>query len=47
MVLEGATDSNDLFNLFDVRVAMVDCVMHSSDGGENGLVSGDVIGELD
>ena len=46
-MLEGATDSNDLFNLFDVRVTVINCVMYSSDGGEDGLFSGDVIGELD
>ena len=44
---EGATDSNDLFNLFDVRVATVDVVTHSSDGGEEGLVGGDVVSERD
>ena len=47
MVLEGATNSNDLFNLFDVRVAMVDIVMNSSNGGKEGLVGGDVIGKWD
>ena len=41
------TDSNDLFNLFDVCVAVVDCVTHSSDGGEDGLIGGDVVGEPD
>ena len=46
-MLEGATDSNDLFNLFDVRVAMVDVITHSSDGGKEGLVGGDVISEWD
>ena len=44
---EGSTDLNDLFNLFDVRVATVDIVLYSSDGGEEGLVSGEVIGEGD
>ena len=44
---EGATDLNDLFNLFDVRVAMVDVVMHSSDGGKEGLVGSDVVSKWD
>ena len=47
MVLEGATDLSDLFNLFNIRVAVVDCVTHSSDGGEDGLVGRDVVSELD
>ena len=46
-MLESSTDSNDLFNLFDVHVAVVDCVTHSSDGGEDCLVSCDVVRELD
>ena len=44
-MLEGATNSNDLFNLFDVRVAMVDVVTYSGNGGEEGLVGGDVVSE--
>ena len=43
--MEGMTNSNDLFNLFDVRVATVDIVTHSSDGGEEGLVGSDVVSE--
>ena len=38
---------NDLFDLFDVRVATVDVVAYSSDGGKEGLVGGDVISEWD
>ena len=44
---EGATDSNDLFNLFNVHVATVDVVTHSSDGSEEGLVGGDIVSERD
>ena len=44
---EGATDSNDLFNLFNIRVATVDVVTYSGNGGEKGLVCGDVVGERD
>ena len=44
---EGATNSNDLFNLFDVRVATVDVVTYSSDGGKKGLVGGDIVSEQD
>ena len=46
-MLEGVTDLNDLFNLFDVHVAVVDCVAQSGDGGKDGLVGGGVVGELD
>ena len=46
-MLEGATNSNDLFNLFDVRVAMVGVVTHSSDGSKEGLIGGDVVSEWD
>ena len=45
--MEGSTDLNDLFNLLNVRVAMVDVVMHSSDGGEKGLIGGDIVSEGD
>ena len=38
---------NDLFNLFDVRVAMVGVVTHPNDGGKEGLVGGGVISERD
>ena len=41
------TDSNNLFNLFDVRVAMVDVVSNSSDGREEGLVGCNIISEGD
>ena len=44
---ESSADSNDLFNLLDVRVATVDVVTHSSDGGQEGLVGGDVVSEWD
>ena len=44
---EGATDSNNLFDLLDVHVATVDVVMYSGNGGEEGLVGGDVISEWD
>ena len=46
-MLEGTTDSNNLFNLFDVHVAVVDGVTYSSDGSKDGLVGGDVVSELD
>ena len=45
--MESVTDSNDLFNLFDVCVAVVDCVTHSSDGGKDSLVGGNIVSELD
>ena len=40
---EGASDANDLFDLADVRVAMVDGVSYSGDGGEYCLVGSGVI----
>ena len=46
-VSEGASDADDLFNLADVRVATVDCVTYSSNGGEDGLVGGGVVGDGD
>ena len=36
-MLESATELNDLFDLFDIRVATVDVVTYSSDGGKEGL----------
>ena len=47
LVLESWTDLNDLFNLRDVHVAMVDGVLHPGNGGKDGLVGADVVGELD
>ena len=44
-VSEGTSDANDLFNLADVRVATVDCITHSGNGGEDGLVGDGVIGD--
>ena len=44
---ESSADPDDFFNLFDVRVATVDVVTHSSDGGQEGLVGVDVVGEWD
>ena len=45
--MKGASDSNDLFNLFDVRVAAVDVVTYPSDGGEEGLVCDNIVSEWD
>ena len=42
-VSEGASDANDLFDLANVRVATVDCITHSGNGGEDGLVGGGVV----
>ena len=42
-VSEGASDADDLFDLADVHFAMVDGIMHSGDGGEDGLVGGSVV----
>ena len=42
-VMEGASDSDNLFNLADVRVATVDSITHSGDGGEDGLIGGGII----
>ena len=44
---KSSADSDDLFNLLDVRVTTVDVVTHSSDGGQEGLVGGDVVSEWD
>ena len=46
-MLEGSTNPNDFFDLRDVRVAVVDGVTYSGDGGEDGLVGGDIVRELD
>ena len=46
-VSESSADPDDLFNLFDVRVATVDVVTHSSDGGQEGLVGVGVVGDWD
>ena len=43
LVTEGASDSDDLFNLADVRVAMVDGITNSGDGGKDGLIGGGVV----
>ena len=42
-VTEGASDSDDLFNLADVRIAMVDGITYSGDGGEDRLIGGGVV----
>ena len=44
---EGASDPDDLFNPRDVRVATVDCVTYSGDGGEDGLIRDSVFRERD
>ena len=46
-VTEGASDSNDLFNLADVRVAVVDGITDSGDGGEDCLIGGGIIRDGD
>ena len=46
-VLESSADSNDLFDLRDIRVAVVDGVSYSGDGGEDSLVGRDIVSELD
>ena len=46
-VAEGSTNPNDLFDLRDIHVAVVDGISYSGDGGEDGLVGGDVVRELD
>ena len=46
-VSESSADLDDLFNLFDVCVATVDVVTHSSDGGQEGLVGVGVVGDRD
>ena len=38
---------NDLFNLFDVRVATVDVVTYSGNGGEEGMVGSGIVSEWD
>ena len=47
LVLEGASNANDLFDLGDIRVAMVNVVAHSGDCLDNGRVGDLVIGEWD
>ena len=42
-VSEGASDANDLFDLADVRVAVVDGVAYSGNSGEYCLVGGGVV----
>ena len=42
-VTEGASDSDDLFNLADVCVAAVDGITHSGDGGEDCLIGDGII----
>ena len=44
---ESSANPDDLFNLFDVRVATVVVVTHSSDGGQEGLVGVGVVGDWD
>ena len=44
---EGTTNSNDLFNLFDVCIATVNVVTYSGDGGREGLVGSDIVREWD
>ena len=46
-VLESSANSNDLFDLHDIRVAVVNGVLDSGNGGEDGLVGQDIISELD
>ena len=46
-VSEGLSDANNLFNFTNVRVTPVDVVTYSSDGGQEGLVGGLVIGKGD
>ena len=45
--MESSTDSNDLFNLHDVRVTVVNGVPHPGNGGEDSLIGIDIVGELD
>ena len=42
-VTEGASDLDDLFNLADVRVAVVDGITYSGDGGEDCLIGGGIV----
>ena len=46
-VSEGASNANDLFDLANVRVATVDGITHSGDGGEDCLVSSGVVCDRD
>ena len=45
--MEGASDSNNLFNLPNIRVATVKVVMYSGDGSEECLVGIGVVDEGD
>ena len=47
MVLESPADSDDLFNLELVPVAMVDGVSYSCKGGHKGSINCVVVGEWD
>ena len=44
-VLESSANSDDLFNLELVHMAVVDVVSYSGEGGEECLVNGFVVGE--
>ena len=46
-MLEGPSNSNDIFDLADVHIAMVDFVMNSCDGGDDGAVGSQVASEGD
>ena len=46
-VLESLTDLNDLFNLRDVRVAVVNGILYPGNGSKDGLVGVGIAGELD
>ena len=46
-VTEGASDSDDLFNLADVRVAVVDGIADSGDGGKDCLIGGGIVRDGD
>ena len=47
MVLESPANSDDLFNLELVRMAVVDVVSNSGEGREEGSIDGFVVGERD
>ena len=46
-VLESPANSDDLFNLELVRMAVVDIVLYSCEGRKKGLVDSLVVGERD
>ena len=46
-MVEGASNADDLFDLADVRVAVVDSVTHLGDGSKYCLIGGGVICERD